>query len=227
MKVFLGSLICAVAVIGFSASTASAAKRQAAAPSDKVLDTRIEQRIHNDATLKKYDIDVTVEGGVATLSGKVPTAADRTKAAKLATMKGITRVDNKIVVDLPGATTGTAGTIKEKTKEGVEKTKEGAEKVAEKTKEGAGKVADKTKEGLSKTGEVITDAWITTRVKSKFIGEDLLKDSDINVDTNDHVVTLKGTVISAAGRARAVEQAKEVEGVRRVVDQLRIGPKKP
>ena len=97
----------------------------------------------------------------------------------------------------------------------------------EKTKKGAEKVVDKTKEGLSKTGEVITDGWITTRVKSKFVGEDLLKDSDINVDTNDHVVTLKGTVMSAAARARAVEQAKEVEGVQKVVDLLTIGPKKP
>jgi osmotically-inducible protein OsmY len=227
MKVFLGSVICAAAVIGFSAASAGAAIPQAAATSDKVLDTRIEEKIHKDATLKKYNIDVTVDGGVATLTGKVPTEADRAKATKLATMKGIARVDNKIVVDLPGATTGTAGTIKEKAKEGAEKTKEGAEKVADKTKEGAGKVADKTKEGLSKTGEVITDAWITTRVKSKFVGEDLLKDSDINVDTKDHVVTLKGTVMSAAGRARAVAEAKEVEGVHRVVDLLTIGPKKP
>jgi osmotically-inducible protein OsmY len=226
MKGFIGSIVCAVAAIGFSAALAGAATRQAAAPSDKVLDKRIEQRIHNDATLKKYSIDVAVDGGVATLTGKVPTEADRAKATKLATIKGIARVDNKIVVDLPGATTGTAGTIKEKSKEGAEKTKAGAEKVGEKTKEGAEKVADKTKEGLSKTGEVITDAWITTRVKSKFVGEDLLKDSDINVDTNDHVVTLKGTVMSAAGRARAVEQAKEVEGVHRVVDHLTIGPKK-
>jgi osmotically-inducible protein OsmY len=40
------------------------------------------------------------------------------------------------------------------------------------------------------------------------------------------VVTLKGTVPSAAAKARAIEQAKEVEGVHRVVDQLTIGPKK-
>jgi osmotically-inducible protein OsmY len=123
-----------------------------------------------------YDIDVDVNGGVATLTGTVPTEADRAKAATLANVKGIARVDNKILVDLPGATKGTAGTIKEKAKEGAEKTKEGAEKVGEKTKEGAEKVVDKTKEGLSKTGEVITDGWITTRVKSKFVGEDLLKD---------------------------------------------------
>jgi len=226
MKVFLSSLICAIAMNGLSAASSVAGVRQAR-PSDKVLDTRIEQRIHKDATLKKYSIDVSVDAGVATLTGTVPTEADRTKATHLATIKGIARVDNKIIVDLAAAgSKGTAGTIKEKTKEGAVKTKEGAEKLGEKTKEGAGKVADKTKEGVSKTGEVITDAWITTRVKSKFVGEDLLKDSDINVDTNDHVVTLKGTVMSAAGRARAVAQAKEVEGVHRVVDQLTIGPKK-
>jgi hyperosmotically inducible protein len=98
--------------------------------------------------------------------------------------------------------------------------------IVDKTKEGAGKVVDKTKEGLSKTGEVITDSWITTRVKSKFVDEDLLKGSDISVETTDHVVTLKGTVTSAAGRTRAVTEAKKVEGVHRVVNRLTIGPKK-
>ena len=73
---------------------------------------------------------------------------------------------------------------------------------------------------------MITDGWITSRVHSKFVGEDLLKGSDINVDTNDHVVTLKGTVMSAAARSRAIEQAKEVEGVHQVISQLTIGPKK-
>jgi osmotically-inducible protein OsmY len=93
-------------------------------------------------------------------------------------------------------------------------------------KAGAEKVGEKTKDGLSKTGEVITDGWITTHVKAKFVGEDLLKGSDIDVDTNDHVVTLKGTVTSAAGRRRAAAQAKEVEGVHSVVNHLTIGPKK-
>ena len=64
-------------------------------------------------------------------------------------------------------------------------------------------------------------------MKSKFVGEDLLEGSDINVDTADHVVTLKGTVTTSAGRARAVKQAKEVEEVHKVIDLLTIGPKKP
>jgi hyperosmotically inducible periplasmic protein len=118
------------------------------------------------------------------------------------------------------------GAQKQQVKTAVEKTKEGAEKVGSKTKEGAEKAGSKTKEALSSTGEVITDAWITSRVKTRFIGEDALKDSHINVDTNDHVVTLKGTVLSAAGRSRAIAIAKDTEGVHKVVDRLTIGPKR-
>jgi hyperosmotically inducible periplasmic protein len=83
-------------------------------------------------------------------------------------------------------------------------------------------VADRMKAGLSKTGEKITDAWITTKVKWFFVGEDALDDSSIDVDTKDHVVTLKGTVKSAAGKARAVQLAKNTDGVTKVVDQLTI-----
>jgi osmotically-inducible protein OsmY len=224
MKAAFGSVFVVAALLAVPAPM-RAAMPQAAKSADHNLDERIEQRL-NTSTLKKYDVKVSVTNGVATLTGTVATEADRRKATQLATMPGVSRVDNQLIVDL-AAPTGTAGTMKSKAKEGAEKTKEGAAKVGDTTKSGAGKVADKTKEGLSKTGEAITDGWITTRVKSKFVGEDLLKDSDINVDTNDHVVTLRGTVMSAAGRARAIEQAKEVEGVHKVIDQLTIGPKKP
>jgi len=237
MKVVIGTLVVAALVAGPLSTRAAFAQATTTASADSTLDKRIETRIHNDASLKKYTIHVSVDHGVATLTGTVPTEADRAKATRAATVPGVTRVDNQLIVDL-AATKGTMGKVEDKTKKAAEKTKEGAEKAADKTKEGAdkvwdktkegaGTVADKTKEGLSKTGEVITDGWITTRVKSKFVGEDLLKDSDISVDTNNHVVTLTGTVMSAAGRARAVAQAKEVEGVHQVVDRLTIGPKKP
>ena len=83
-------------------------------------------------------------------------------------------------------------------------------------------LADRAKAGMTKTGEAITDGWITTKVKWFFVGEDLLKGSDINVDTNNHVVTLKGTVTSNAGRDRAIALAKRTSGVQRVVDQLTV-----
>ena len=107
-----------------------------------------------------------------------------------------------------------------------EKIKEGAEKAKDAVVKGVTIATEKTKEGLSKTGEVMTDGWITARVHERFVGEDLLKDSDISVDTSKHVVTLKGTVTGRAGRARATSVAKGTEGVRRVVNRLTIGPKR-
>lgn len=106
-----------------------------------------------------------------------------------------------------------------------DKTKEVAGKTADKTREIAGGVADKSKDIVSGTGEAITDGWITTKVSAKFVDETLLKDSKINVDTKDHVVTLKGTVGSDAAKARAVAIARGTEGVVRVVDQLVVKAK--
>lgn len=107
-----------------------------------------------------------------------------------------------------------------------DKVKEGAEKTKDAVVKGTTVAVDKTKDALSKTGEVMTDAWVTTRVHQRFVSENLLKDSDISVDTDKHVVTLKGTVTTAAGRRRATTVAKGTEGVRTVVNRLTIGPKK-
>jgi osmotically-inducible protein OsmY len=103
-------------------------------------------------------------------------------------------------------------------KKGAEKTKDGVVK-------GAKIVGNKTKDGVSKTGEVMTDGWITSRVSARFVNEDTLKGSDINVDTNDHIVTLNGTVVTSSGRARAGVVARQTEGVRRVINNLTIGSK--
>ena len=225
----------ALAVVTAVPASIFAATPQASAvkPTDQTIDDQVESRIKNDASLKKHTIIVTTEDGVVTLTGTVPTAAESEKAARIANVAGVTRVNNNLIVtkDVKDEVKGTTGRAAEKTKDGAEKaaekTKDGAEKVGEKTKDGAEKVGKETKEVLSKTGEVITDSWITSRVHSKFVGEDLLKDSSIDVDTKDHVVTLNGTVMSAAAKSRAVAEAKEVEGVKSVVDHLTVGPKKP
>jgi hyperosmotically inducible protein len=187
-----------------------------AQPGDKALSDQIAHRIADDPTLKADAVKVTVEAGVVTLSGMVANAADRERAGRLANVSGITRVENKLTTreGVKDKAKGTAGTVSDKTKEGAEKTKEGAKKAGE-----------KTKSGVSKTGEAITDGWITTRIKTKFMGDEALRASDIDVDTNDHVVTLKGTVVSAAAHAKALADAKEVEGVNRVVDRLKVVPK--
>jgi len=209
MKAFIGSVVCAAAlIVGVTpGSAAPQATTTAGGPSASALDSRISQRLKADPTLKKYNIKVQVDGSVATLSGTVPTEADRSKAGELAKVNGISRVNNQIVVDLDAGQKGTSG-------------------VAGKTKATGEKAADAAKSGVSKTGEAITDEWITTRVKADFAKEDALKGSDVHVETNNHVVTLTGTVPAAAGRARAVAIAKGIEGVNNVIDKLTIGPKK-
>jgi len=76
---------------------------------------------------------------------------------------------------------------------------------------------------MNKTGDAITDAWITTKVKWFLAKDEGLKSvTSIDVDTKDNVVTLKGTVKTAGEKTRAVELANKADGVKRVIDQLVI-----
>ena len=254
MKAAIGSVavaaaLCAAGQVPMRAAALQAPAATTTRSSTADLDTTIEKRIH-DSSLKKYDIKVSVSDGVATLRGTVATEADRRKAAELATISGISRVDNQLIVDMNA--TGTAGTSEstversvdksaEKTKAGVnkaidksaagvgtatEKTKAGAETAWVKSKDGAEVAWVKTKQGVAKAGEAITDTYLKTRIHSKFVDEDLLKGSDISVDVTDHVVVLSGTVPSEAGRARAIEETQKVDGVNKIIDRMTIGSKK-
>jgi osmotically-inducible protein OsmY len=227
MKRVIWSIACVFALYGAGPLFASSAVPQdtTAKTPDKTIDKRIEQRVNADASLKNFHLKVSVDDGIATLTGAVATEAQRARAESLANVRGVTRVDNQIVVDAYAGTKGTMGKLGDKTKEGAEKTKEGAETVGEKTKEGAENVGEKTKQGLSKAGEEITDTWITGHVKERFMGVDVLKGSDIDVTTENHVVTLKGTVASAAARTHAVQLARATQGVTRVVNRLTIAPR--
>jgi osmotically-inducible protein OsmY len=82
---------------------------------------------------------------------------------------------------------------------------------------------DRARDTANQAGGGIRDSWITMKLHSQFVPEDVLDGSDIDVRTRNRVVTLTGTVPTAAARARAVEIAKETEGVAKVNDRLRIG----
>ncbi|MGH7339403.1 MAG: BON domain-containing protein [Candidatus Rokuibacteriota bacterium] len=67
-----------------------------------------------------------------------------------------------------------------------------------------------------------TDAGITTNVKTKMAADDTVKAYQIDVDTRNGVVTLTGDVETAAAKEQAVQIARNTEGVRDVVDQIRV-----
>ena len=222
------SIITTVALLAAGPVAGTALAQSAAAtqtrPSDEQLNAEIATKIANHGTLKADAVKVSVKSGVVTLSGMVGRDADKATAEQLARVDGVVRVENNLKSreKATDAVKGTAGTVADKTKAGAEKTVEVTKTGAEKTVDASKKVAGKTKEVFSKSGEKITDGWITSRIKTKFMADDTLQASAINVDTRDHVVTLKGAVPTEAARIKAMDLAKEVEGVDRVVDALKV-----
>jgi hyperosmotically inducible periplasmic protein len=93
---------------------------------------------------------------------------------------------------------------------------------ASKAREVGAKVGEKTADAANRAGELLGDASLTAKIKSKMTLDDLVQARGIDVTTTDHVVTLKGTVRSQAEHDRAVQLARETSGVARVVDNLTV-----
>jgi len=66
------------------------------------------------------------------------------------------------------------------------------------------------------------DSTISSNVKSQLSKDSILKDSNLAVDTEDGVVTISGTLKSESERSRAVELARQTDGVTRVIDKLEV-----
>jgi hyperosmotically inducible periplasmic protein len=71
-------------------------------------------------------------------------------------------------------------------------------------------------------GSGANDGWLWVKTRYELATADDLRDSTINVDVDNAVVTLSGTVASAAQKTRAEQVAKGVEDVRSVRNQLRV-----
>ena len=80
------------------------------------------------------------------------------------------------------------------------------------------------RESVGTAGQRIEDAWITTRIQSKFFVDDQIKARKVDVDTKDGVVTLRGSVATVAAKTAAENLAVETDGVTRVNNLLKIDP---
>ncbi|MFH1350057.1 MAG: BON domain-containing protein [Pseudomonadota bacterium] len=72
------------------------------------------------------------------------------------------------------------------------------------------------------TGEVIDDATITTKVKTKIFGDSVLKGFAISVETFQGEVTLTGGVRTQEEKDRAERIARDTVGVRKVYNLIKI-----
>ena len=71
-------------------------------------------------------------------------------------------------------------------------------------------------------GTGVNDGWLWVKTRFDLAAADDLRDSTINVDVDQAVVTLTGTVASPAQRTKAETVAKAVDGVKSVRNQLKV-----
>jgi osmotically-inducible protein OsmY len=92
----------------------------------------------------------------------------------------------------------------------------------DKAKAVGAEVGATTAAAANRAGEVLSDAALTAKIKSKMALDDLVPARTIDVTTVNHVVTLRGEVKSTAEHDRAVQLAKDTAGVAQVVDRLGV-----
>ncbi len=71
-------------------------------------------------------------------------------------------------------------------------------------------------------GAGANDGWLWTKTRAVLATTDDLRESTINVDVDDAVVTLSGTVATQAQKTKAAQVAKDVEGVKSVKNNLTV-----
>jgi hyperosmotically inducible periplasmic protein len=206
----------------------------ACSQTDAGITSAIKSKMAVDDTVKASEVNVDTQGHVVTLNGTVGSQAEKDRALMIArNTKGVSSVVDDLRVG-PVATSGSytesaeqaAREAKEKTEDAAHdakvKTEDAAHDAKVKTEATARDVKAKTENAADKTGEALTDAAITSAVKTKFLAEPGVSGLNINVDTDNHIVTLTGMVKSKAEADKAMTIARETKGVRRVVNHLKI-----
>jgi hyperosmotically inducible protein len=168
----------------------------ACSKSDPGITTAVKAKLAADDTVKAYRVDVDTKDGVVTLSGAVDTPTAKSIAVQLAKdTNGVRDVVDRLTVT-PGVTPTT-----------------GIDDAAQ----------QKAAEAARSASELTGDAALTATVKTKFLADSRISGLKIDVDTKDNIVTLTGTVPTADEKQHAIEVAKQTDGVKSVVDRLKVG----
>jgi osmotically-inducible protein OsmY len=87
---------------------------------------------------------------------------------------------------------------------------------------GSGLVACTSTPTQPSAGQAIDDGVVTAKVKARLVEDPVTKAHQINVETFKGTVQLSGFVETSQARARAVQLAKDVDGVKQVKDALEV-----
>jgi len=224
-------LIALVALLPLACTkseTEHAATETKSAVSDASITAAVKSKFAADDLVAAHDINVTTDNGVVALTGKVNSQTELDRAIEIANnTEGVRTVRSYLTVDTASADLDRD--VDNDLDNAGDKIEDSADRLGDSAKEGLDKLGDKTKEGLAKTkeglddlGDKTQDATITAAIKLKFAGDDVVKASAIDIDTQNGQVTLKGTVNSKQEEQKAIQLAKTVDGVTLVRSDLTI-----
>jgi hyperosmotically inducible periplasmic protein len=170
-------------------------REQAVQVSDDALQSRVEQALRADPSLRDSRIAVqSVNQGVVRLAGTAKTLSVHRRAVEVvARVPGVRRVASE--VQSPD-TLADAEIWRQPT--------------PHQSREVYGVM------------DAASDMWITSETKIRLLADSRTPALDINVDTRAGVVTLFGIVPSQNAKAAAAADARQVSGVTRVVNDLQV-----
>lgn len=174
-----------------------ATRKETVKASDNEIKDRVQKALKDAPELKDSSITVqSVNKGVVLLAGKANSVNDHLEAVSIARgVPGVQKVESEV--------TSPDRVADEEIQRDRESTTAGA------------------KRGI---GQTATDMWITSDVKLRLAANDKTPATDINVDTHAGTVTLFGIVPTPEAKAAAEAEARKVNGVKRVVNEIEVVP---
>lgn len=155
---------------------------------DATITAAVKTALLADKRTEGFDINVDTLKGRVTLKGGADSAADKAVATRLAqAVTGVKSVDNRLVVAAAGS-----------------EARQEANRVT---------ASGEVREIAEESGDEIDDAWITSKVKSQLLADTRVSGLAIDVDTEDNIVSLTGTVPSRKARNAAIKIARQTKGV--------------
>lgn len=188
--------ILLLALILVTASFIAACKQN----DDAKITTDIKTKIAGDESVDAVDIEVNTHNGVVTLRGKVLGEKEKERVIEIArSVPNVQDIISRIEVE----TQITDSFVEDR----VEKEEE---------------LAQKTLDADDASGATVDDASTTAKVKLALAKDDYVSAHRIDVDTENGVVTLTGTVRNEEEAKRAIGVAKSIDGVKKVTSVLTV-----
>jgi len=196
-KTLLSSLVAAsLGMTGIVAAHANAERPKTDRSAGQVIDdvtitASVKAKLLEDNRTEGFDINVDSVNGHVTLRGGADTSADRIAAAEIARgTEGVVAVDNEIVVAVAGT-----------------EARQAANQAT---------VSGEVRQAAEEAGDEVSDAWITSKIKTSLVADADVAGFAINVKTEDKTVHLVGDLPTDAARAEAVRIAEGTKGVVKV-----------